>query len=102
MASNWIMGDVLRVLHEKKMEIPEFPIEPDRLGKLLRLIHNRTISHTVARSVFDEMLIGCFGCDHGIDVSCFSIPMLIRQFFGKPGYVFPEDEEDYQAALPPM
>ncbi len=56
MASNWVMVDVLRILKEKKIEIEDFPISPDRLGRLLNLIYEKKISHTAARTVFEEML----------------------------------------------
>ncbi len=56
MVSNWVMGEVLRVLNERKIEITEFPVSPDRLGRLLNLILNKTISNSIAKTVFEEML----------------------------------------------
>lgn len=55
-ASNWVMGDVMRVLNEQKLEISSFPIEPVRLGELLRLIDDGTISGKIAKTVFEAML----------------------------------------------
>ncbi len=56
MVSNWVMGEVLRVLNERKIDIADFPISPERLGKLLNLILNKTISINIAKTVFEEML----------------------------------------------
>jgi aspartyl-tRNA(Asn)/glutamyl-tRNA(Gln) amidotransferase subunit B len=56
MASNWIMGEVLRVLKEKKIEIAEFPILPAALAELLKMILDGTISGKIAKEVFEEML----------------------------------------------
>jgi aspartyl-tRNA(Asn)/glutamyl-tRNA(Gln) amidotransferase subunit B len=57
MASNWVLSDILRVLKETKAEITTFIISPARLGQLLNLIVNKTISHTAAKTVFEELLV---------------------------------------------
>ena len=53
--SNWIMTEVLRELKEED-EIGSFPISPDKLGELLNLIQDGTISGKIAKEVFEEML----------------------------------------------
>ncbi len=53
--SNWIMTEVLRELKEED-KIDSFPITPDKLGELLNLIHDGTISGKIAKEVFEEML----------------------------------------------
>lgn len=55
-ASNWVMGDVLKIVKEEKIEISEFPISAKKLGKLIELINNNTISGKIAKDVFPEML----------------------------------------------
>jgi aspartyl-tRNA(Asn)/glutamyl-tRNA(Gln) amidotransferase subunit B len=55
-ASNWVMGEVLRVLNEQKIEIENFPVKPESLGKLINLIGNNTISSKIAKEVFADML----------------------------------------------
>jgi aspartyl-tRNA(Asn)/glutamyl-tRNA(Gln) amidotransferase subunit B len=55
-ASNWIMGDVLKIVKEDKTEISDFPISPENLGRLIELINNGTISGKIAKEVFPEML----------------------------------------------
>ena len=54
--SNWIMTEVLRVIKEVKYSIDDFPVGPERLGKLCNLIHDKTISGKIAKKVFNEML----------------------------------------------
>ena len=53
--SNWVMGDVLRVLNEKKVDIDDCPVTPDRLAKMIGLIGDGTISGKIAKTVFDIM-----------------------------------------------
>lgn len=55
--SNWIMGDVLRVVNDQKIAIEKFPIEPERLGDLLKLIQDGTVSAKAGKKVFDTMLV---------------------------------------------
>ncbi|MDY0082587.1 MAG: Asp-tRNA(Asn)/Glu-tRNA(Gln) amidotransferase subunit GatB [Ignavibacteriaceae bacterium] len=56
LASNWLIGDVLSVLNEKKLNITEFSVSPDNIGKLINLIKAGTISSKIAKEVFAEML----------------------------------------------
>jgi aspartyl-tRNA(Asn)/glutamyl-tRNA(Gln) amidotransferase subunit B len=56
MVSNWVMGDVLRVLRERRIEVSEFPVPPENLARMLNLIHEGTISGKIAKKVFDEMV----------------------------------------------
>ncbi len=58
LASNWIMGDVLRALKEKKIDIAKFSIKPVALAELLNLIVDGTISGKIAKEVFETMLAG--------------------------------------------
>ncbi|MDE0331575.1 MAG: Asp-tRNA(Asn)/Glu-tRNA(Gln) amidotransferase subunit GatB [Nitrospinae bacterium] len=54
-ASNWVMGDVLRLLNEQKIAIEECPISPEQLAKMILLITDGVISGKIAKSVFDAM-----------------------------------------------
>ncbi|MCI0690988.1 Asp-tRNA(Asn)/Glu-tRNA(Gln) amidotransferase subunit GatB [candidate division KSB1 bacterium] len=58
LASNWVMGEVLRVLKEQKTGITQFSIKPNALAELLNLIAGSTISGKIAKDVFEEMLAG--------------------------------------------
>jgi aspartyl-tRNA(Asn)/glutamyl-tRNA(Gln) amidotransferase subunit B len=58
--SNWIVGDVFRVLKERKLDeeltISRWPLQPTQLAELVRLIDNGKISGKTAKSVFDALL----------------------------------------------
>ncbi len=54
--SNWIMGEVLRVLKEARIDIKDLKIKPAELAALIKLIKDGTISGKIAKSVFDEMV----------------------------------------------
>jgi aspartyl-tRNA(Asn)/glutamyl-tRNA(Gln) amidotransferase subunit B len=56
LVSNWIMTEVMRILNEKKIDIIEFPVAPNRLADLLSLINDKTINANSAKQVFHEML----------------------------------------------
>ena len=53
--SNWIMGDLLRELHQEGKEITEAAVTPRRLAALLRLIDSGEISGKIAKRVFEEI-----------------------------------------------
>lgn len=55
-ASNWTMGEVLRVVKESGVSIREFSITPSRLAGLLALVASGAISNAAAKSVFAKML----------------------------------------------
>jgi aspartyl-tRNA(Asn)/glutamyl-tRNA(Gln) amidotransferase subunit B len=55
LASNWVMGDVLRLIKDKKIDITECPIKPSALAELLNLISSGTISGKIAKEVFEDM-----------------------------------------------
>ena len=55
-ASNWVMGDVLAWRNETGQGIDALPVGPDRLGALIRLADEGTVSSTAAREVFQRML----------------------------------------------
>ncbi len=53
--SNWVMGDLTRLLNANNVEITGCPVAPGQLASLLRLIDEGTISGKIAKKVFDEM-----------------------------------------------
>jgi aspartyl-tRNA(Asn)/glutamyl-tRNA(Gln) amidotransferase subunit B len=55
-ASNWVTGDVLAVINDKKIDISDFPVSPLNLGKLINLINDGTISGKIAKEIFPIML----------------------------------------------
>ncbi|MBI4716151.1 MAG: Asp-tRNA(Asn)/Glu-tRNA(Gln) amidotransferase GatCAB subunit B, partial [Nitrospirae bacterium] len=54
-ASNWIMGDLLRELKQEGKEIEECRIKPEELARMLRLMDEGVISGKIAKTVFEEM-----------------------------------------------
>jgi aspartyl-tRNA(Asn)/glutamyl-tRNA(Gln) amidotransferase subunit B len=54
-ATNWIMVESLRVVKEKKIDINQLKVTPQRLKKLLDLVRNNAISTNAAKKVFDLM-----------------------------------------------
>jgi aspartyl-tRNA(Asn)/glutamyl-tRNA(Gln) amidotransferase subunit B len=58
--SNWVMGDVLRIIRERKLDnalvIHDWPVPPERLAAMVELIDSGEISGKIAKSVFDEMV----------------------------------------------
>ena len=54
--SNWMMGDLLRRLHEEDVEIRESKITPKHLGKMLNLTDEGVISGKIAKKVLQIMV----------------------------------------------
>jgi aspartyl-tRNA(Asn)/glutamyl-tRNA(Gln) amidotransferase subunit B len=53
-AANWVMGDLFGALNKKGLGIEESPVTAARLGALIDLIANGTISGRIAKDVFTE------------------------------------------------
>jgi aspartyl-tRNA(Asn)/glutamyl-tRNA(Gln) amidotransferase subunit B len=58
--SNWVMGDLLRIVRERKLDeglvIREWPLPAERLAAMVRLIDDDTISGKIAKTVFEQMV----------------------------------------------
>ncbi len=54
-ASNWVMGEVLRNMKERAIEVEAVPVTPAALAALIALVEKGTISSTVAKDVFARM-----------------------------------------------
>jgi aspartyl-tRNA(Asn)/glutamyl-tRNA(Gln) amidotransferase subunit B len=54
-ASNWVMGDILRFINEEKRDITTCPVKPQALAEMIRLIEEGTISGKIAKEVIEEM-----------------------------------------------
>jgi len=53
--SNWMMGELMRLLNTENKEIENCPIRPDRLAGMIKLIDTGVISTKIAKTVFEEM-----------------------------------------------
>jgi aspartyl-tRNA(Asn)/glutamyl-tRNA(Gln) amidotransferase subunit B len=58
--SHWIVGDLFRVLKERKLDeqfsAGGWPVQPAQLAELVKLIDNGKISGKIAKTVFDALL----------------------------------------------
>ena len=53
--SNWVMGELLRLINQEKSEVASVRISPVQFAALLRLVDKGVISGTIAKGVFEEM-----------------------------------------------
>ncbi|MCL5290018.1 MAG: Asp-tRNA(Asn)/Glu-tRNA(Gln) amidotransferase subunit GatB [Bacillota bacterium] len=53
--SNWMMGEMTRLLNAGGMEITQCKIKPIQLAEMLKLMDKGTISGKIAKTVFEEM-----------------------------------------------
>lgn len=58
--SNWVMGDLFRVIKERKLDeklrIAAWPIVPEHIAVMVRMIDEGKISGKMAKTLFEEML----------------------------------------------
>jgi aspartyl-tRNA(Asn)/glutamyl-tRNA(Gln) amidotransferase subunit B len=55
LASNWVMGDVMRELKNAGAEIEDCPLSPERLAGMIKMIDSGVISGKIAKTVFEEI-----------------------------------------------
>lgn len=53
--ANWITGELFRLMKETNIEISAVKITPAQIPDLIALVSEGTISHTIAKTVFEEM-----------------------------------------------
>ena len=53
--SNWMMGELMRLLNADGREIEDCPVRPDRLAAMTKMIEAGTISTKIAKTVFEAM-----------------------------------------------
>ena len=51
--SNWIMGDVMRLLKDNSMEAKDMLVKPEALSKLIELVEKGTLNRKKAREIFE-------------------------------------------------
>ncbi len=54
-ASNWIMGELFRLLNENNISIDRCLVTPRLFARMVKLIDNGTISQKIAKTVFEEI-----------------------------------------------
>ncbi len=53
--SNWLMGDISKLINDRELETGDVPFEPAKLKALIDLIENGAISNSAAKKVLTEM-----------------------------------------------
>jgi aspartyl-tRNA(Asn)/glutamyl-tRNA(Gln) amidotransferase subunit B len=53
--SNWVMGELSRLMNQERVEFAALKVRPDQLAKLLQLIDRKIISGKIAKTVFEVM-----------------------------------------------
>ena len=56
--SNWVMGDVLRVLKEHNLAIEDLKFTAEHIGEMVELIRTGAISGKIAKEVFEHLFAG--------------------------------------------
>ncbi len=54
-ASNWVMGEVLRLLSEKGIDVKDSPVKPPALVKIIEMVKSGAVNNNTAKEVFSEM-----------------------------------------------
>ncbi|MCJ7812289.1 Asp-tRNA(Asn)/Glu-tRNA(Gln) amidotransferase subunit GatB, partial [bacterium] len=54
-ASNWIMGDVLRILKEEQIKIYQLRVRPAQLIEIIQMVENGRITRAAGKMVFNEV-----------------------------------------------
>ncbi len=55
-ASNWVMGEVMRVMKEKLLSIGEFSLSSSQIAGIVNLVKDGKISTTIGKQLFEELL----------------------------------------------
>jgi aspartyl-tRNA(Asn)/glutamyl-tRNA(Gln) amidotransferase subunit B len=54
--ANWVTGELFRVMRTSGFEIGQVKIAPPQIARLIALINNGTITTTIAKQVFEQMV----------------------------------------------
>ncbi len=53
--ANFVMGEVMRLLKESKLEVGEIKVTSEKLGEILTLLKDKKINQQAAKTIFDEV-----------------------------------------------
>lgn len=53
--SNWLLGDISRIMNEKGTDGLDIPIKPEAMVEFIKLIEKGTISNTAGKKVIEQM-----------------------------------------------
>lgn len=54
-SSNWLMGDISRLINENALSVNELKFTPEMLAELINLINSKVISNNIGKKVIEEM-----------------------------------------------
>lgn len=54
--SNWLIGDIAKILNERRIEVCDTKLTPEHLVDMICLIQKGTISNTAAKTVLEEII----------------------------------------------
>jgi len=54
-AANWILGDILRILKDRKIESLYMPLSAENFAKLLKVVQEGKISNNIGREVLEDI-----------------------------------------------
>jgi aspartyl-tRNA(Asn)/glutamyl-tRNA(Gln) amidotransferase subunit B len=54
-AANWILGDILRILKDRKIESLDMPLSAENFAKLLKVVQEGKISNNIGREVLEDI-----------------------------------------------
>ncbi|MFT8316040.1 MAG: Asp-tRNA(Asn)/Glu-tRNA(Gln) amidotransferase subunit GatB [Clostridium sp.] len=54
-ASNWMLSDMLRLIKEQELELKDIPVKKEYFASLLKMVADKKLSVTSAKSVFEDM-----------------------------------------------
>eukprot|EP00831_Metopus_contortus_P060019 TRINITY_DN51943_c0_g1_i1.p2 TRINITY_DN51943_c0_g1~~TRINITY_DN51943_c0_g1_i1.p2 ORF type:complete len:163 (-),score=38.39 TRINITY_DN51943_c0_g1_i1:127-615(-) len=54
-AANWILGDILRLLKDRKIESLDIKLDAKNLAKLLKVVDEGKISNNIGREVLEDI-----------------------------------------------
>ena len=57
LVSNWLTSELFGLLNKNNLSFDENPVSPEKLGSLIDMISDGTISGRIAKDVFNEMFI---------------------------------------------
>jgi len=55
LSSNWIMGELLRLLNEEGRSVTDCPVSPSGVADIIKMVKGGQISGKIAKEVFEEM-----------------------------------------------
>lgn len=55
LSSNWIMGELMRLLNEEGRSVTDCPVPPSGVADIIKMVKSGQISGKIAKEVFEEM-----------------------------------------------